>query len=98
MITLNNIDISTSSKGKAPVSTNDIETYNKETLDDEIRKLITANVQLTTDKMETEKVKINLETDKVRLFGKKNSLIAKREKLQTEIVILNAVNVPIYSH
>ena len=48
--------------------------------------------------METEKAKVNLETDKVQLFGEKNSLIVKREELRTEIVVLNATNVLIYGH
>ncbi len=43
-----------------------------------------------TNKMETEKAKVNLEVDKMRLFDKKNSLIAKRKELRTEIVALNA--------
>ena len=89
-IALDNTDIFTLSKGKILISTNGVETYNKETLDNEIRRLIIANAQLITDKIETEKVKINLEADKIRLFDKKNSLIAKKEELQTEIVILNA--------
>ncbi len=40
--------------------------------------------------METEKVRINLETDRMRLFGKKNSLVVKKEELRIEIVALNA--------
>jgi len=70
---LDSTDISTLGKGKALVSTSGVEAYNKEILDDEIRRLITANVQLMTDKMETEKIKVNLETDRIRLFGEKNS-------------------------
>ena len=42
-----------------------------------------------TDKMETKKVRVNLEADRVRLFGEKNSLIVKREELRAEIVVLN---------
>ncbi len=86
---LDNTDISTSNKGKTPISTNDIEAYNKETLDDEIRKLTTANVQLMVNKIETKKTKVNLETNKVRLLGEKNSLVVKRKKLRTEITTLN---------
>ncbi len=86
--TLNNTDISTSSKDKAPVSTNGIETYSKKALNDKIRKLTTTNVQLITNKMETEKVKINLEANKTRLLDKKNSLIAKRKELRTKIAAL----------
>ncbi len=71
--------MSTSSKGKTSASTNDIEAYNKETLDDKIRKLTTTNVQLIINKIETEKTKINLETDKIRLFDKKNSLVVKKK-------------------
>ncbi len=48
--------------------------------------------------METEKAKVNLEADKARLLGEKNSLVAKREELQAEIVALNITNVPIRGH
>ncbi len=92
-IALDNTDISTSNKGKAPVSTNNVEAYSKEVLGDEIRRLIVANVQLVTDKIETEKIRVNLEVDRVRLFGEKNSLIIKREKLRAEIVVLNVINI-----
>jgi len=34
-----------------------------------------------TDKIETERTKINLKTDKVRLLDKKNSLVVKKEEL-----------------
>jgi len=98
---LDNTDIFTSSKDKTPVSTNDVEAYNKETLNDEIHRLTIVNVQLITDKMKTEKVKVNLKIDKVRLFNKKNSLVVKREKFRAEIIILNAAglfNAPIYGH
>ncbi len=77
---MDNADISISSKGKVPVFTNDVEAYSKEILGDEIRRLITANVQLITNKIETEKVKVNLKTDKTRLFDKKNSLVVKKEE------------------
>ncbi len=43
-----------------------------------------------TDKIKTEKTKVNLKADKVQLFDKKNFLIIKRKKLRTEIIILNA--------
>ncbi len=95
---LDNTDISTSNKGKAPAFINGVETYNKEALGDKIRRLIIINAQLVTDKMETEKVRINLEADKTRLFNEKNSLIVKREKLRTEIATLNAANVPVRSY
>jgi len=78
---LNNTDISTSNKGKAPAFTSGVEAYNKEVLDDEIRRLIAINIQLITNKMEIEKVRVNLKANRVRLFGKKNFLIAKKEKL-----------------
>ncbi len=81
--------MSTSSKGKASVSTSGVEAYNKKTLGDEICRLIVTNVQLVADKMETEKAKVNLEADRARLFNEKNSLVAKREELRTEIVTLN---------
>ena len=81
-----------------PVSTNGVEAYNKEILSDEIRRLTTANVQLMTDKMETEKIKVNLKTDKVRLFNEKNFLVIKREELRAEIAVLNTVNALIRNH
>ena len=95
---MDNIDISTLSKGKASISTNGVEAYNKEVLNDEIYRLTTTNTQLMINKMETEKAKINLKVDKMRLFNKKNSLVVKREEFRTEIVILYTVgfsNVPI---
>jgi len=98
---LDSTDISTSGKGKAPTSINNVETYNKKVLNDEIHKLTTVNVQLMTNKIKTEKAKVNLEIDKVRLFNEKNSLVVKREKLRAEIVILNAVgpfNILIRNH
>jgi len=48
-----------------------------------------------TDKMKIEKAKVNLKTDRTRLFGKKNSLVVKKEELRAEIITLNATNVPI---
>ncbi len=44
-----------------------------------------------TDKIETEKAKVNLKTDRAQLLDKKNSLVAKREKFRAEIVTLNIV-------
>ncbi len=67
---------------------NSVEIYNKEILNDEIRRLTTVNVQLMTDKIKTKKTKANLKVDKVRLFDEKNSLVVKRKELRTEIVIL----------
>ncbi len=90
--------MSTLGKGKIPASTNSVEAYNKEILSDEIHKLITTNIQLITDKIKTEKAKVNLETDKTQLFDKKNFLIAKKEKLRTEIVILNIANILIRNY
>jgi len=98
---LDSTDISTLGKGKASASTNGIEAYNKEALGNKIRKLTTTNVQLMIDKMEIEKARINLEVDRMRLFGEKNSLMAKKEKLRTEIIALNTAgpfNVPVRSH
>ncbi len=40
------------------------------------------------DKIKTEKIKVNLETDKARLLNEKNFLIVKKEELQAEIVVL----------
>ncbi len=73
--------MSTLGKGKASVFTNDVEAYNKKTLSDKIRRLTTTNVQLMIDKIKTEKVKVNLKANKVRLFGEKNSLVAKKKEL-----------------
>ena len=44
--------------------------------------------------MEIEKTKVNLEADKIRLFGEKNLLVVKRKELRAEIVVLNAVKPP----
>ncbi len=93
--------MSTSGKGKASISTNGVETYSKEALSNEIRRLIIINVQLMTDKMEIEKVRVNLEVDKVRLFDEKNFLVVKRKELRAEIVVLNVVrsfNAPTYGY
>ncbi len=84
-----------------PIFTNDIKTYNKKTLNDKIYRLTTINVQLITNKMKTEKIKVNLETNKAQLFDKKNFLIAKRKKLRIKIVILNIAgpfNISIHNH
>ncbi len=84
-----------------PISTSGVEAYNKKILDDKICRLITTNIQLVADKIETEKAKVNLETDRMRLFDKKNSLIAKKEEFRAEIIILNAAgssNVSICKH
>ena len=78
------------SKGKTLTSINGVEAYNKEVLNDEIRKLTIVNVQLIIDKMKIEKARVNLEADRIRLFGEKNSLVAKRKELRAEIAILNA--------
>ncbi len=54
-----------------------------------------------TDKTETKKTKVNLEIDKIQLFGEKNSLVIKKEKLRTKIVILytaGLLNILIYSY
>ncbi len=101
MIILDNIDIFILNKGKTFVFTNSIEVYNKKAVDDEIYKLIAANVQLMIDKIEIEKVRVNLEADRTQLFGKKNSLVVKREEFRVEIVVLNVIelfNVSIYGH
>ncbi len=85
MATLDNNNIFTLGKGKTPASTNDIETYNKETLGKEIRKLITTNTQLMNDKLNTKAVKTKLEADKAKLINEKNILVVKREELQAEL-------------
>jgi len=100
-IILDSIDISILSKGKTFAFTNSIEVYSKEVLNDEICRLTIANVQLMTNKIKIEKTKVNLEIDRIRLFGEKNFLIVKREKLRTEIVLLNIAglfNILIYGH
>ena len=98
---MDSTDISILGKGKISASINGIEFYIKEQLVIEIQRLSVVNTQLVADKMETEKIKVNLEVDKVRLFSEKNSLIAKKEELRTEIVVLNIAgpfNVPIRSY
>jgi len=65
---LDNTDISILGKSKAPVSTSGIEAYSKEALGDEIRRLTAVNAQLVTDKMETEKARVNLEANRARLL------------------------------
>ena len=93
--------MSTLGKGKAPVSTNGVEIYSKETLGEKIYRLTTTNAQLITDKIKTEKVRVNLKIDRVRLFGEKNSLVVKREELRAKIVMLNVAgsfNIPVHRH
>ena len=93
--------MSTLGKGKTSASVSSTKAYTKEQLAAEIQRLSTANVQLINDKIETEKIKVNLEADRVRLLGEKNSLVAKREELRVEIAALNAVglsNAPIRGH
>ncbi len=87
---MDSTNISILSKGKVSASTSGVEAYSKEVLNDEICRLIAINVQLMTDKMEIEKVKVNLKVNKIQLFEKKNSLVVKKEKFRAEIVILNA--------
>ncbi len=87
---LDSTDISISNKGKTSASTNNVKAYSKKTLGDKIYRLTTTNAQLMTNKIKTEKTRVNLEVDRVRLFDKKNSLVVKREELRTEIAILNA--------
>jgi len=80
---------------------NNTEAYTKEQLAAEIQRLSTTNTQLMTDKIETEKIKANLKIDRSQLFSEKNSLIAKKKELRTEIVTLNTVgsfNTPVHNH
>jgi hypothetical protein len=79
------------SKGKRPVSTNDIEAYNKEQLAEEIRKLTTVNAQLMNDKLRTETTNAKLEADKNRLINEKNTFVAKRKKLQTKLIATRTI-------
>ncbi len=51
-----------------------------------------------TDKIEIEKIRINLKANKAQLLNKKNSLVAKKKELRTKIAILNIVNVPVRNH
>ncbi len=98
---MDNIDISISSKDKTPVSTNGVKTYIKEQLTVEIQRFTTVNTQLMTDKIKTERTKVNLKTDRMRLLRKKNFLIVKRKELRVEIAAMNTVgpsNVLIRSH
>ena len=62
---MDNTDISISSKGKTSIFISGVEVYSKKILGDKICRLTAANVQLVTDKMETEKVRVNLEVDRV---------------------------------
>ncbi len=78
------------SKDKTPASINSVGTFIKEQLAAKIQRLSTINIQLVTDKIETEKIKVNLKIDRVRLFDEKNSLIVKKEELRAEIAALNA--------
>ncbi len=88
---MDSIDIFTLNKSKTPISISGIEAYMKEQLATEIQRFITVNTQLMTDKMETERTKVNLEIDRVRLLGEKNFLVVKRKELRAEIVAINAV-------
>ncbi len=71
-------------------SINGIEAYTKEQLAVKIQRLITINIQLMTDKIKTERTKVNLEADKVRLLEEKNFLVVKREEFRAEIAVMNA--------
>ena len=62
---MDNTDIFISRKDKISIFTSDVEVYSKEVLNDEIRRLITINVQLIIDKIKTEKAKVNLKADKI---------------------------------
>ncbi len=93
--------MSTSGKGKVPISMNGVETYSKKALDNKICRLTAINAQLITNKIKIEKVRVNLKADRVRLFDKKNSLVVKKKELRTEIVALNTAgysNVPVRGH
>jgi len=56
--------MSTSGKGKAPASVSGAKAFTKEQLAAEIQRLSAANAQLVNDKIETEKIKVNLEVDR----------------------------------
>ncbi len=77
---MNNTDISILSKGKALVSTSGIEVYIKEQLTIEIQRFTTTNVQLMIDKIKTERTKVNLEADRIRLLKKKELLDRQKKR------------------
>ncbi len=80
---------------------NGAKAFTKEQLAVKIQRLSAANIQLVNDKIKTEKIKTNLKVNRTRLLGEKNSLIAKREELRTEIVTLNTArpfNAPVRNH
>ncbi len=80
---------------------NGVEVFIKEQLAVKIQRFSTVNAQLITDKIKTEKIKVNLEADRARLFGEKNFLVAKRKKLRAEIATLNTAglfNILIYGY
>ncbi len=98
---MDSTDISILNKGKTSIFTNNVEAYNKEALKDKIRRLTTVNIQLIIDKIEAEKIKVNLEADKTQLFDKKNSLVVKRKEFRAEIATLNTTghfNILTYRH
>jgi len=93
---LDNNDISTLNKVKAPTSTNGIKAFNKEVLKEEIRRLIIINVQLMNNKLDVEAAKIKLKADKTKLISEKNIFVAKREELQvklTETIVILIINI-----
>ena len=80
---------------------NGAEAFTKEQLAAKIQRFSATNAQLVTDKMKTEKIKVNLEANRVRLLNEKNSLVAKKKELRVEIVILNITglfNISIYNY
>ncbi len=85
---MDNINISTSGKGKTLALTNGIKAYNKEAFENEIHKLTQTNAQLTQNKQNSDTTKAAIEADKNRLISKKNALILKREELRKEIATL----------
>ncbi len=85
MTTLDNNDISTLGKAKAPTSTNGIKAFNKKILKEEICRFIITNIQLINDKLNAEAVKIKFEVNKAKLINEKNIFVAKKEELQVEL-------------
>ena len=82
---MDNIDISTSDKGKTSVSTNGIKAYSKEAFGDEIHRLIQTNIQLAQNKQNSDVIKATIEANKNRFISEKNVLVVKHEELRREV-------------
>ncbi len=76
-----------SSKGKAPASTNGVTTYTKEDLGDIIIQLQKEKVQFIAINEGLTNKKEMFEVDKDRFFKEKNTLVDKRDKLKEQLVV-----------